>query len=402
MPILHGFGQAALAIIVRMTRSWGQLGLFSGALAGLLGCGEAAEGSPDAETPSGLSAVEVTTVTTVQASSGIFLSPRPQQTRPAYVERGRDGEAQVSVPSAELDRAKVDSALLFRSDTDLPETVQLQATFSSLAGQAEPLPQHYFPALSSDGARANWPLELKAPASGAATDAWTEWDGWQAFPGLFVGAADAAEAAPAATLDYEMLGLQSPLVLSSEGEDILVTNRSQQTIASALLVYSHAGGIGVRVVGDLGPGMQRVTTTGPKEAPAAELLDKARLQLEAFFAGSMGANVGMAVARAKSIPFLETQGLRLIYLLDPQQAPASIALPAGLAEQRRFVLCQAEVLTSAEEANVVGLLDSSELAASDVTSTLGRFTRAKLEVARLLGSEHAQAEASALLESLSE
>lgn len=385
-----------------MTRSWTQLGLFGSALIGFLGCGDAAEPADDAEIPSGLRAVEVTTVTTVQASSGIFLSPRPQQVRPAYVERGRDGEAQVSALSAELDRAKVDSALLFRSETDLPETVRLQATFSPLAGQGEPLPQHYFPALSADGAGAKWPLELRVAPTDPATDAWTEWEGWQAFPGLVVGADEADEGAPAATLDYETLGLQSPLVLTSDGEDIIVTNRSQQAIESALLVYSHAGGIGVRVVGDLGPGMQRVTTTGPKEATAAELLDKARLQLEAFFSGILGGNVGMAVARAKSIPFLETQGLRLIYLLDEQQAPAPITLPGGLAEQRRFVICQAEVLTSAEEANVVGLLDSAALAASDVTGKLGRFTRAKLEIASLIGSDHVQAEAGALLEALGE
>jgi hypothetical protein len=402
MPILHGFGQARLAIIVRMTRSRGKLGLFGGALASLLGCQGAAEPAGDTQNLRGLSVVEVTTVTTVQASSGVFLSPRPQQVRPAYVEQGRDGADQVSVPSVELDRAKVDSALLFRADADLPDAVQLQATFSSLHDQADPLPQHYFPALSAQGATASWPLELMTAASDAALDAWTEWDGWRAFPGLAVGAAEADEGAPAATLDYETLGLRSPLVLTSEGEDIIVTNRSQQAIASALLVYSHAGGIGVRVVGDLGPGMQRVTTTGPKEAPATELLDKARLQLEAFFAGSMGANVGMAVARAKSIPFLETQGLRLIYLLDAQQAPAPIGLPDGLDEKRRFVICQAEVLTSAEEASVLGLLDTARVELGDVTSQLGRFTRAKLEVARLLGSEHARAEAGALLETLSE
>jgi hypothetical protein len=93
-----------------------------------------------------------------------------------------------------------------------------------------------------------WPITLGAAAPGAERDTWTEWDGWRGFGGLLV------DAAPAATLDYELLGQMAPLVLSAEGEDILVANRSTQTIAKTLLVYVHAGGIGIRVVDSLAPG----------------------------------------------------------------------------------------------------------------------------------------------------
>ena len=404
MRILHGLGAPGLAIIVRMMRSWDKLGLVGGAFAGLLGCSQAADPSPEdsGATLSELSAVEVTTVTTVQASTGVFLSPRPQQMRPAYVEQGRDGAAAVDAPSVDLDRAKVDSALLFSSKKRIAAGLPLLATFSSLSAEDEPLPQHFFPALEADGPRAAWPLELRAGASQDATDLWTEWDGWRAFAGFSIGAAGSDESAPAATLDYEVLGLQSPLVLTSEGEDIIITNRSEQAIAKVLLVYSHPDGVGVREVLDLGPGMQRVTTTGPKEHNAEVLLQRARAQLAAFFSENMGPELGPAVAQSKSIPFLETQGLRLIYMLDEAQAPAALALPAGLSEQRRFVVAQAEVLAPAEEEHVLGLLDTAELTAGELPNQLGRFTRAKLEVARLLGNPHVQQQSADLLQTLSE
>src|SRR6478609_3460538 len=57
--------------------------------------------------------VQVTTLTTVQASNGSFLSASPQQDVPDYVARGDLG-ATVD-PMNGLDLAKVDVALLFQS-----------------------------------------------------------------------------------------------------------------------------------------------------------------------------------------------------------------------------------------------------------------------------------------------
>jgi hypothetical protein len=384
-------------------RSWGQLGLLGAALLGALGCSEATD--PADEAPSGaqvlsqLSAVEVTTVTTVQASTGVFLSPRPLQVRPPYVELGLAGTAGAESPSAELDRAKVDSALLFGSASGDLASARLSATFSALAEQDEPLPQHFFPALEARGHQATWPLLLQGRASNA-TDTWTEWDGWQAFEGLSV-TEPGSTAAPAATLDYEMVGLSSPLVLGSDGRSIVITNRSQLSIAKALLIYAHENGVGISVVADLGPGMRRETTLGPKERNPEELLRLGRIELESFLGESMGPELGRAVARAKSVPFLETLGLRLIYLLDEQQGPAALTLPAGLSQQRRFVISHAEVLEPADEERVVALLQTA-IQPREVPEQLGRFARAKLEVAGLLGDEQVRQQSSTLLQSLAE
>jgi hypothetical protein len=404
MRILHGLGWARPPIITPMTRSWGQLSLLKAALLGTLGCSQASPpGKGDSQIPdlSRVSAVEVTTVTTVQASTGIFLSPRPQQVRPAYVERGEEGAAGVAMPSVELDRAKVDSALLFSSAQSDAAPLQLSATFSALGQQGEPLPQHFFPALEAEGSKAGWALELRNRVADDEPETWTEWGGWQAFGGLGVGATASNDAAPAATLDYELLGLSSPVVLTAEGDDIVITNRSDQPIAKVMLVYSHADGVGITVVADLGPGMRRETMTGPKEHDAEELLQHARGQLEEFFGETLGPELGRAVARAKSVPFLETRGLRLIYLLDEQRAPAAIALPQGLRQERRFVISHAEVLAPADEHDVLGLLEAG-VEPSEIPSRLGRFARAKLEVARLLGNEQVQQQSSQLLESLTE
>lgn len=404
MRILHGLDIPRLAIIVPMTRSCGQLGLLGVALLGALGCSEAADPADEGAHPaqvSQLNAVEVTTLTTVQASTGIFLSPRAQQTRPTYVEQGRAGNAGGEPPSADLDRAKVDSALLFSIAQGEVTSARLSATFSALAEQDESLPQHFFPELEAQGRRASWPLLLRAaaPVSDVA-ETWSEWGGWQAFGGLSVGESGAVTA-PAATLDYEMVGLRSPLVLGSDDRDIVITNRSEQAIAKALLIYAHQNGVGINVVADLGPGMRRETRLGPKEHNPEELLRRGRLQLEQFFGESMGPELGRAVARAKSVPFLETLGLRLVYLLDPRMGPAPLTLPASLAQQRRFVISHAEVLVPEEEQQVLALLQTP-VEPRELTSQLGRFARAKLEVAGVLGDEQVRQQSAALLQSLAE
>jgi hypothetical protein len=377
-----------------MKRSWGQLGLVGGALVGLLGCGD---GDAVEANLGQVTAVEVTTVTTVQASGGVFLSPRPRQQRPEYVEVGVIDAAPVTEPSAELDRAKVDTALLFRAAAGLQRPLGLEGRFDS--SMTELLPQHFYPALSAAEAGAQWDITLH-PAAEVVTDDWTEWGGWRAYPGLTVGAT--AQGAGAATLDYETLGLRSPLVLTMVGDDVIITNRSEQTVRGALLIYDHERGVGIRAVDELGPGMESITTTGPKEGNVESLLEAGRIELEAFFGERLGADLGRAVARAKSVPLLETLGMRLVYLLDEEQAPPPIALPEGLAARQRFVICQAEVLIPTDEAHTLELLAASDIEPGDVTSQLGRFTRARLEVAQLLGGAPVQSQAAALLETLTE
>ncbi len=371
-----------------MAGSWRASLLLAAVSSGICGCADGAA-APAPEEPSAdlseLEAVEVTTVTTVQGSSGIFLSPRPQQERPAYLEaRAGLGSGTVDAPSAELDRAKVDSALLFRGPGTQP--LRVEASLPDVEAQ------HYFPAL--EGKR--WPIVVGGASSGADSPVWSEWDGWRAFAGRSV------SDAPAATVDYERLGLQSPVVLTSEGDDLItVTNRSSQAIPKALLVYSHSGGIGISAVTELGPGMRKVTTPGPKEGPPTLLLDKARGELEAFFTESAGPELGRAMAQSKSIPLLETLGLRLIYLLDDAHAPAAVALPRGLAERRRFVVAQAEVLLPTEERHVVSLLEDG-LEPAQVPLELGRFSHAKLELGSLNGDAQVQAHAAELLQTLAE
>ncbi|MEO6603535.1 MAG: hypothetical protein ABIQ16_26870, partial [Polyangiaceae bacterium] len=266
-----------------------------------------------------LSVVEVTTVTTVQGSSGAFLSPRSSLAAPAYLQRG-SATPSISFPPgpSATDRAKVDIALLFRAAEPGSMHWHLDASLAARSGGGDlPSVEHFFPKLNADQASVSWPLELSARVNAEFEPAASsEWTGWRAFPGLGVaGSAQPALTASAATLDYDTLGMSAPLVLASSGEDMIVTNRSDAVIWNALLIYSHPGGIGIRVVPELVPGQQLVTTTGPKEGPRSQQLDEARQQMTEFFALSLGDELGGAVAQAKSVPFLETQGMRLVYML---------------------------------------------------------------------------------------
>ena len=373
-------------------------------LSGVSACGagtDASQGPQPLGSSAALSVVEVTTLTTVQSSAGIFLSPRPNQVLPPYVERG-SAQPDVSFPGAasEMDRAKVDLALLFQVADGAGSRFRLDASLVSADDNAAPGVEHFFPALGSVTGSAGWPLELKR--TDAATDGSSEWTGWRAYRGLAVHGQDASTLlAGAATLDYESLTARAPLLLGSDGLDMIVTNRSERAISNALLIYSHPGGIGIRAIPALAPGEQRVTTTGPKEGTADQQLVQARQALSDFFAESLGPSLGSAISEAKSIPFLETQGLRLVYLLEGTQLPMQVGFDQAVAEHRQVVISQGEVLLQADEAGVLSNLAAAPaLDAASASSLLGRFTQAKLEFAAKNGDAQVRAESTELLAEL--
>ncbi len=368
----------------------------------LVGCGTSAPDATEPEDPSELrtEVVQVTTLTTVQASSGAFLSPGAQQERPDYLARA-EPEAMPG-PTAGLDRSKVDVALLFReSAVALPE---LEAEMNAMgAHQWSPI-DHYFPALqpTPDGAR--WPIQLVASREVQAAGISSEWSGWQTFGGQGVRspgpATEVAPRAAVATLDFEARGGSSPLVLSTDGAELTVSNRSREGIERALLVYSHPGGVGVTAVSKLGPGESRITFLGPKEHPPGVLLDLARAELRDFFAASVGNELGAAIADAKSIPFLETPGLRLISVLSGTQAPMVVRFSPAVGAYQHVVVSHSEIFKLEEEERVLSVLADDSLAAPEAIAELGRFSAGKLEYAIDNGAPALSARAASLLEQL--
>ncbi len=173
----------------------------------LSGCGTAAAAKTDTEGAK-LDVVQVTTLTTVQASSGLFLSPSAQQDIPEYVALGAPSTPVQPVDG--FDRAKVDLALLFQSPGSgaLPE---LEAELHpATTGEWSPI-EHYVPSVVPTARGAHWPLQ---PVRGEVVDnagISSEWSGWQAFGGLSVreptGNFDLSAAV--ATLDFEVRGAPS-------------------------------------------------------------------------------------------------------------------------------------------------------------------------------------------------
>jgi len=199
---------------------------------------------------------------------------------------------------------------------------------------------------------------------------------------------------------FELAGERRPLLLSTEGDSLLVTNRSTHGIARALLVYSHPGGVGVTVLEALEPGEHRVTVLGPKEHPPETLLELARQQLTDFFGASVGPELAPAMAAAKSLPFLETPGLRLIALLDEDQGAAAVSFPASVSGQQRVVLSHSEILKPEEEARVLSALIDPGVGVEQALASFGRFTQAKLEFAEQSPDLGASSRAAALLTEL--
>ncbi|HET9953526.1 MAG TPA: hypothetical protein VFQ61_03430 [Polyangiaceae bacterium] len=340
----------------------------------------------------GLEVVQVTTLTTVQASAGLALAPEPELQLPEFVERERAAQEQSSTGGLE-DRAEIDTALVFRAAAGDVRGGALSVSPIFSAQRSWPV-EWGFPALRADRGGLVWGLALSEPDDSTVSSDWlrtTEWTGWKAWGGLAVRAVDddsnqapgnPAPSAPAAILSFAARGVFSPLRLSSDARDLIISNPTNQTIAQALLIYSHSEGVGVREVLDLGPGERRETTLGPKEQPIAALLERARDTLKDFFVERLGEELGATIAESKSIPFLETPGLRLIYMLDAAASPIAMNFSSPVDRAAPVIVAHSEVLTPAEESRVLSLLarDAAPTLA-ETTSELGRFTQAKLEFA---------------------
>jgi hypothetical protein len=375
--------------------------IYCGISLSVSGCGASDSGvANDGPGTSSIAVVQVETVTTVQSSAGSFLSPTPERVVPDYVERSREAS---NAESAQPERAKIDVALLFRGTQAGSFSQQLDAQLVSASAAPWSIVEHCFPHVEQSAAGVSWPLTV---SSVAVTDLDStvspEWRGWQDFRGLGVrgktGLADLS--VPVATLDFETNGLSSPLVLSSDGDSLLVTNRSAHVIARALLIYSHPGGVGVTALQALDPGERRVTVLGPKEHPPDTLLELAREQLTDFFAASVGPELAPAMAAAKSLPFLETQGMRLIALLDADQGAAAVSFSASVSGQQRVVVSHSEILKPEEEARVLSALIDPSVGVEQALASFGRFTQAKLEFAEQSPDLNAGSRAAALLTEL--
>jgi len=342
--------------------------------------------------------VQVETITTVQSSAGSFLSPTPERTVPAYVERGVAGSSAESAQLAE--RAKVDIALLFRAQRTGSFNQDLRAQLVSPSATAWSGLAHCFPHAEPSWTGVSWPLGVSSVGLSELDSAVSpEWRGWGDFGGLGVRAStgQGGSSAPVATLDFTTTGLSSPLTLSVAGGTLLLTNRSDHAVARALLIYSHPGGVVVTSVDSLAPGERAMTILGPKEHPPEILLDIARRQLTDFFAATVRPELAAAMSSAKSIPFLETQGLRLVALLSEELEPATLSFSIPVSSQQRVVLSHSEILKPEEEARVLGVVMDPSVGAEQALSTLGRFTEAKLEFAEKNAEVTVSAKATALL-----
>ena len=377
--------------------------IYCGISLSVAGCGAAdqvAGQAAESGSAESIAVVRVETITTVQSSAGSFLSPTPERPVPAYVERSTEGPG---AEAAELqERAKVDVALLFRGTEPGNLDQRLDARLASAPASTRVTIEHSFPHVEQSTVELRWPLDVSSAALAELdSNVSPEWRGWQDFHGLGVRGTRSTELrVPVATLDFEATGLGSPLILSVEGDSLMVTNRSEGTVDRALLIYSHPGGVGVTLIAALEPGERRVTVLGPKEHPPDTLLELARAQLTDFLSTSVGPELAPALAAAKSIPFLETQGLRLIALLPEEQEPVSVSFSKPVSARQRVVLSHSEILKPEEEGRVLLEVLDPSVGLERARASFGRFTQAKLEFAAHSSELSASQRATALLAEL--
>lgn len=319
---------------------------------------------------------EVSSLLTVQSSSGVALSPTPRRPQPEYLSVYR-------LERVASTRARVDIELLFRSDmlSDERSPATLDGTFE-LDGLWH-ADRHRFaelyPALDVSANQGRWQVSL-LPGAAISSDDHSEWSGWGTYGGITVGSAASTSTAPGASLAAELSGVVHPLTLRFEDNTVFVTNGTAHTFQTVLLIKSHAGGVGLRVLEDLSPGVTIETGFGPKELGYWDLLDRAQSEVQAFWANQLDDDLSRALTAARTAPWLQEYGVRAVALLDDAGA-APVDFEDASAVNHVTVL-HAEVLPDDEEQRVLdALAQGSVRDAASAVQAFGRFTEAKLEVA---------------------
>jgi hypothetical protein len=350
--------------------------------------------------PLDLQVTDVSVLTTVQSSKGKRLTASPARALPAFVQTFATLDASVATST-------VDITLVFKSETARSSgqafSVSGSIESANVQGGSASLREVY-PSVVGAASTVDWVLRLSAPAAAEALiSEFPEWFGWRAYGGLLVQAnAEIVgfDGAPGATLSMAIQGAAPSFALENDGETVFVDNNTQQAFGKLLLVKSHDGGIGITVLNSVKPGDHIETLFGPKEGNTVLQLTEARNTLRAFFAEQLSDTLADTLTEAKSGPFLEVKGVRLIGLVEsPMAAPVRFALPVNA---QHVAVVHAEVLLSEEEQRVEQLL--LQTPPSDVASAvsaLGRFTQAKLQLASESADPDVRARAVQLLTDLS-
>lgn len=354
-----------------------------GALVLALGCsarepaGNHGRSSADtAVEPHDLEVTELTSLLTVQSSMGVALSPTPRRPQPDYL-------SVYPLEKVAATRARVDVELLFRSDalSDERASALVDGNFAldELWGAEQHQLTELYPALVTNGRQRRWEISL-LPGAYRANDDYSEWSGWDAYGGITVGATVDTRTAPGASLAADLAGVVHPLVLRFEDNTAFITNGTTRTFQTVLLIKSHAGGVGLRVLENLAPGVTIETGFGPKELGYWELLDRAQGEVQAFWAKQLDDDLSRALTAARTTPWLRDYGVRAVALIDdPGAAPVEFEDASVI---RHVAVLHAEVLPDDEEERVFDVLaEGSVRDAASAVQAFGRFTEAKLEIA---------------------
>lgn len=329
-----------------------------------------------ASVPRDLVVTEVASLLTVQSSAGVALSPTPHRPQPDYL-------AVYPLQNVAATRARLDVELLFRSDTltdeSAPAVVAGRVELGQLWGAQRHQLTESYPDLDANTDQLRWPVLLQ-PNVRTYLDDYREWSGWTSYGGITVGSTGNAIPAPGASLAADLAELVHPLGLRFQDNTAFITNGTTHTFQTVLLIKSHEGGVGLRVLEDLAPGVTVETHFGPKELGYWELLERAQGEVQAFWAKQLDDDLSRALTEARTTSWLRDYGVRAVALLDDAGA-APVDFDEANAVDHVAIL-QAEVLPDDEESRVLDVLAQGSV--RDVEHALeafGRFTEAKLEVA---------------------
>jgi hypothetical protein len=184
---------------------------------------------------------------------------------------------------------------------------------------------------------------------------------------------------------------ETKLRVTADAQNVVhVHNDSSQNIPAAFLLHVHEGGGSIVPLGAVGPGLTISASPSPKESPGEYEDIAAAAIAEALEASGLYRDEALSMVNTWRRSYFGNPGLRVLYILPSEWTDALLPLRITPVpdEVVRTLVGRVEVLTPAEEAQIVLDVEASRSQGTYEVGHMGRFAEPKLRRALdLVGPE---------------
>lgn len=181
---------------------------------------------------------------------------------------------------------------------------------------------------------------------------------------------------------------ETPVRVTATDEAVHIHNSAAEDVPAAFLLNVHEGGGTIQALGPVAAGATVTATPSPKERPGA-FEDRAAAEIAAALeASGLYRDEALSMVNTWRRSYFGNHGLRVLYILPGKWTDELLPLTIEPVpdEVVRTLVGRVEVLTPAQEREVVEMVEAAHSADDFPLDALGRFTEPKLRRALQLAS----------------